>query len=66
LDIKGQYAELKFPITLGSDACVLYNFEKGKNSIVLGKSELSVSAGVYCYTLKTVGFSETKKMIIAR
>jgi hypothetical protein len=45
---------------------VLYNFEKGKNSIVLGKSELSVSAGVYCYTLKTAGFTETKKMIIAR
>ncbi|MBK8735522.1 MAG: hypothetical protein IPL98_06325 [Saprospiraceae bacterium] len=43
-----------------------YNSEKGKNSIVHGKSELSVSAGVYCYTLKTAGFTETKKMIIAR
>ena len=43
-----------------------YNSEKGKNSIVLGKSELPVSAGVYYYTLETAGFTETKKMIIAR
>jgi len=63
---KGQYAGLKFPITLGSDACVLYNSIKGKNSIVLGKSELSVREGVYYYTLETAGFTETKKMIIAR
>lgn len=43
-----------------------YNSEKGKNSIVLGKSELPVSAGVYYYSLETAGFTETKKMIIAR
>jgi len=45
---------------------VLYNSIKGKKSIVLGKSELPVSAGVYYYTLETAGFTETKKMIIAR
>jgi hypothetical protein len=43
-----------------------YSSNPGKNDISLSKNELQINAGVYFYTVESNGFTETKKMIIAR
>ncbi|MCY7361193.1 MAG: T9SS type A sorting domain-containing protein [Ignavibacteria bacterium] len=51
---------------LGNEIMTLVNQKQTAGSYEVGFNASALSSGIYFYTLKTEGFSETKRMLLVK
>ncbi len=60
------FVELKVYDILGSEVAILVNEEKDKGVYTVTFDAAELGSGIYFYTLKAVGFVQTKKMLLIK
>ena len=63
---RGQFVTLKVYDVLGNEVAALVNEERAAGNYEVEFNGPNLSSGIYFYTLNSVGFSQTKKMIFLK